>query len=127
MLHSKSNFNIAGVNTVTNCRLSTVRKKSAYPIKCVIPNTIAVKQRLVKLKKNRECGPDLIHPTIIIIIELQAELVQPLDILNQSLQDGRLPLVWKQANMCPMCKKGDRAYLANNRPVSLMLCICKIL
>ena len=53
-----------------------------------------VKQKLAKLKENRACGPDLIHPNI--LIELQAELVLPLvDIINQSLQDGRLPLVWK--------------------------------
>ena len=81
---------------------------------------------MVKLKENRECGPDLIHPKI--LIELQAEFVLPLvDIFNQSLQDGRLPLVWKQANVCPIFKKGDRADSANYRPVSLTLCICKIL
>ena len=48
-------------------------------------------------------------------------------ILNQSLQDGRLPLVWKQANVCPLFKKGDRADPANYGLVSLMLCICNIL
>ena len=29
--------------------------------------------------------------------------------------------------MCHTCKKGDRAAPANNRPVSLTLCICKVL
>ena len=48
------------------------------------------------------------------------------DIFNQSLQDGRLPLVWKQANVCPIFKKGDRADPAYHRPVSLTLSICKI-
>ena len=81
---------------------------------------------MVKLKKNRACDPDLVHPKI--LIELQAELVLPLvDIFNQSLQDGRLPLVWKQANVCPISKKGDRADPTNYRPVSLTSCICKIL
>ena len=65
-----------------------------------------VKQKFVKLNENRTCGPDLIHPKS--LIELQAELVLPLvDIFNQSLQDGRLQLMWKQANVCPMPKKGD--------------------
>ena len=51
-----------------------------------------VKRKLVKLKGNRACDPDLIHPKI--FIELQAELVLPLvDIFHQSLQHGRLPLV----------------------------------
>ena len=81
---------------------------------------------MVKLKGNRACGPNLTHPKI--LVELQAELVLPLvDIINQSLQDGRHPLVWKQANVCPIFKKGDRADPANYRPVSLTLCICKIL
>ena len=44
---------------------------------------------------------------------------------NQSLQDGRLPLVWKQANVCPMFKKGDRADPANNRAVSLASFVLK--
>ena len=58
-----------------------------------------VRQKLVKLKENRACGPDLIHPKI--LIELLAELVLPIvDIFDQSLQDGSLPLVWKQANVC---------------------------
>ena len=81
---------------------------------------------MVKLRENRACGPYLIHQKI--LIELQAELVLPLvDIFNQSLQDGRLPLVWKQANMCPIFKKGDRADPANYRPVSLTSRICKML
>ena len=37
-------FNIARVNTINNC-LSTVRKKSRYPSKCVISNAIVVKLR----------------------------------------------------------------------------------
>ena len=65
-----------------------------------------VLKKFVKLKENRACGPDLTHPKS--LVELQAELVLPLvDIFNQSLQDGRLPLVWKQANVCPIFKKGD--------------------
>ena len=53
-------------------------------------------KKVVKLKENWACGPDLIHPKI--IIELQAELVLPLvDACNQSLLDGRLPLVWKSS------------------------------
>ena len=78
------------------------------------------------LKENRACGPNLIHPQI--LTELQAEHVLPLvDIINQSLQDGRLPLVLKQANVCPISKKGDRADPANHRPISPTLCTNKIL
>ena len=85
-----------------------------------------LKQTLVKLKENRACGPDLIHQKI--FVELPAEIVLPLVyIFNQSLQDGRHPLVWKQANVFPIFKKGDRADPANHRTVSLTSYICKIL
>ena len=81
---------------------------------------------MVKLKENRACGPDSIHPKI--LIELQAELVLPLvDIFNQSLQNGRLSQLWKQANVCPIFRKRNRADPVNYRPVSLKSCICKIL
>ena len=57
---------------------------------------------------------------------MQAELVLPLiDIFNQSLHDGRLPIVWKQANVCPIFNSDDRADPANYRPISLTSCICK--
>ena len=36
-------------------------------------------------------------------------------------------MMWKQTNVCPISKKGDRAYPANYRSVSLTACICKIL
>ena len=49
------------------------------------------------------------------------------DTFNQSQLDGRLPLVWKQVNVCPIFKKGDRVDPANYRPVSVTSCICKIL
>ena len=66
---------------------------------------------------------DLIHPRI--LIELQAEPVLPLvDILNQSLQDGRLSLVWKQANVYPIFRKDERVDPYDHRPVSLTSCIC---
>ena len=68
--------------------------------------------RMPKWEEIRTCGPDLIHSKI--LIELQAEVVLPLvDIFYQSMQDGRLPLVWKQANVCPISKKCDRADPAN--------------
>ena len=49
------------------------------------------------------------------------------DIINQSLLDGRLTLVWKQAYVCTIFKKGSRADPNSHRLVSLMSCICKIL
>ena len=84
-------------------------------------------QRL-SLFDNSESPPRTPKKRPKILIELQAELVLPLvDILNQSPQDGRLPLVWKQANVYSIFNKSDRADPANHRPVSPTSCICKIL
>ena len=110
------------MNTIPNSEICYVQSE---PMDLSITPVI-VKQKLAKLKENRACGPNLIHTKI--LIELQAELVLPLVyIFNRSLQDGRLPQVWKQAIVCPIFKKGDRADPAKYRPVSLMSCICKIL
>ena len=52
MWHSRSNFYIAGVNTINICCLGTVRKKSSYPTKCVISNTIVLKVNLCDILSN---------------------------------------------------------------------------
>ena len=44
-------------------------------------------------------------------------------IFDQSLQTGKLPDDWVEANVAPVFKKGDRHSLANYRPISLT-CVC---
>ena len=44
-------------------------------------------------------------------------------IFNQSLQTGKLPDDWVEANVAPVFKKGDRHSPANYRPISLT-CVC---
>ena len=44
-----------------------------------------------------------------------------------SLQEGIVPLEWKEANMIPIFKKGSRNKYVNYRPVNLTSIICKIL
>ena len=109
-------FTDENINTIPNPEICSVQSELTY---LSITQKI-VKQLLVKLKDNRASGPDLIHHKI--LIDSQTELVLPLvDIYYQSLQAGRLPLVWKQANVCPISMKGDRADPANYRPVSLSI------
>ena len=48
-------------------------------------------------------------------------------VFNMSLQEGMLPLEWKEANIIPLFKKGLRNKSENYRPVSLTLIICKLL
>ena len=46
---------------------------------------------------------------------------------NLSLEEGIVPLEWKEANIIPLFKKGSRNKSENYRPVSLTSVICKLL
>ena len=46
-------------------------------------------------------------------------------IFNESLARGDVPDEWRQANVSPVYKKGEKYDAANYRPVSLT-CICCI-
>ena len=44
-----------------------------------------------------------------------------------SLQEGIVPLEWKEANIIPLLKKGSRKKSVNYRPVNLTSVICQLL
>ena len=46
---------------------------------------------------------------------------------NLSLEEGIVPLEWKEANIIPLFKKGSRNKSENYRPVSITSVICKLL
>ena len=48
-------------------------------------------------------------------------------VFKMSLQEGIVPLEWKEANIIPLFKKGSRNKSVNYRPVSLTSVICKVL
>ena len=48
-------------------------------------------------------------------------------IFQSSLQQGKVPDDWKQSNVIPIFKKGDRSSAANYRPISLTSVCSKIL
>ena len=48
-------------------------------------------------------------------------------VLNVSLEEGVVPLDWKEASNIPLFKKGSRNKSENYRPVSLTSVICKLL
>ena len=49
------------------------------------------------------------------------------NVFNMSLQEGIVPVEWKEANIIPLFKKGSRNKSVNYRPVSLTSVICKLL
>ena len=48
-------------------------------------------------------------------------------VFNMSLQEGIVPLEWKEANIIPLFKKCSRKKSVNYRPYSLTSVICKVL
>ena len=85
-----------------------------------------VLDKLNKLKTNKAAGPDGIFPRV--LKELSEIIFKPLaSIFRQSLETGEIPDDWKQGNIIPIYKKGDRTDLGNYRPISLTCIICKIM
>ena len=55
-------------------------------------------------------------------------LAKPLSIIfNKSLQTGDVPAAWREANVSPLYKKGDKKNPLNYRPVSLTNTVGKVL
>ena len=78
------------------------------------------------MKENNSPGVDGIAPKI--LKETVGQMCTPLaHVFNMSLQEGIVPLEWKEANIIPLLKKGSRNMSVNYRPVSLTSVICKVL
>ena len=81
-----------------------------------------VTKLLEGLHSGKAPGPDEL-PNL--ILKNAANEISPFlrIIFDQSLQTGKLPDDWVEANVAPVFKKGDRHSPANYRPISL-ICVC---
>ena len=80
---------------------------------------------LKSLKVCKSPGPDGIHPRV--LKELAVELALPLRrLFEKTLNDGKLPKMWKIAEVRPIFKKGKKSSPGNYRPVSLTSVVCKV-
>ena len=90
----------------------------------VTPEVVASK--INNMKENKSPGVDGLSPKI--LKETVEQISKPLaHVFNMSLQEGIVPLEWKEANIIPLFKKGSRNKSVNYRPVSLTSVICKLL
>ena len=90
----------------------------------VTPEVVASK--INNMKENKSPGFDGISPKI--LKETVEQISTPIaHVFNMTLQDGIVPLEWKEANIIPLFKKGSRNKSVNYRPVSLTSVICKLL
>ena len=90
----------------------------------VTPEVVA--NKINNMKDNKSPGVDGLAPKI--LKETVEQICTPLaHVFNMSLQEGIVPLEWKEANIIPLFKKGSRNKSVNYRPVSLTSVICKVL
>ena len=90
----------------------------------VTPELVA--NKITNMKDNKSPGVDGIAPKL--LKETVEQISMPLvHVFNMSLQEGIVPLEWKEANTIPLLKIGSRNKSVNYRPVSLTSVICKLL
>ena len=82
--------------------------------------------KLIKaLDTGKANGPDGISNKL--LKETAAPIAQPLaSLFNKSFELGKVPKIWKEANLCPIFKKEDKALVSNYRPISLLSCLGKV-
>ena len=96
------------------------------PIPALDISVDGVRKLLNGLKVNKASGPDNIPNRV--LRELADELAPSLHLIfAQSLSSSQLPSDWRNANISPIFKKGDRHVASNYRPVSLTSVCCKLL
>ena len=85
-----------------------------------------VLEELKGLNQYKSCGPDELHPRL--LIELAELIALPVTLLfNITMKHGTLPDDWRRAFVSPIYKKGSRHLPENYRPISLTAILCKIM
>ena len=91
-----------------------------------IVDKVMIEKLLSEINPNKSMGPDNMHPTI--LKNLSKQLAYPITIIfNESLKSSKVPNIWKQANVSPIFKKGNKNLVENYRPISLTSQLCRIL
>jgi hypothetical protein len=74
-----------------------------------------IKEYLRKVKESKFQGSDSIHPKL--IKEMVVSISKPVTkIFNKSMEEKKLPKIWKIANITPIHKKGHKYDVSNYKP-----------
>ena len=79
---------------------------------------------LVCLNSHKAAGPDKFKP--IVLQTLHKGLAPILQLIFQrSIDTGKIPDIWKEANVSPIYKKGEESEPSNYRSIALTCVLCK--
>ena len=96
------------------------------PIGEITVDPKGVLKLLNNLNIHKASGPDGLSARV--LKECSSEISPMLALIyNESLAQGTVPDDWRQANVAPVFKKGEKYNAANYRPVSLTCICCKTL
>ena len=110
----------------SNASLPPDVPKSENNLNSISTSPLEVESILKSLQLGKATGPDAINNRI--LRELASPLSLPLsDLFNYSLSTGKVPLIWKEANVTPLFKKEDPSAVSNYRPISLLSAVGKVL
>ena len=89
-------------------------------------NKTSVQKKLSKLRTDKSCGPDDVHPFI--LNHLADIMAIPLTLIfNNSIKSGIVPEIWKEGIVSALYKKGKKSQASNYRAITLTSIVCKIL
>ena len=95
-------------------------------LESIVLSRTEVESVLKSLAVGKASGPNGLSNRI--LRELSKELSVPFcSLFNQSLRSGAFPSPYKEANVCPIPKKGDLSIVSNYRPISLLNAESKVL
>ncbi|MCG8034058.1 MAG: reverse transcriptase family protein [Candidatus Thiodiazotropha taylori] len=85
----------------------------------IVLTPLEVQSTLETLPLGKASGPNGLNNRI--LRELAMQVSSPYcSLFNQSLRQGIFPTTYKEANVCPVPKKGDQSLVTNYRPISLL-------
>ena len=85
----------------------------------IVFTRLEVESVLKSLALGKASGPNGLSNRI--LRKLSNELLTPFcSLFNQFLRSGTFPTQYKEANVCPVPKKGDTSIVSNYRPISLL-------
>ena len=101
--------------------LTNIPEFEPHPCTSFLENIVIkpneVKKKLSKLRTDKSCGPDEVHP--LLLNNLAETMSIPLSIIfNSSIQSGIVPKIWKQGIVTAIYKKGKKCLESNYRGIT---------